>query len=154
MIAYEEADTIDIRAALNWGAAIEAELGSVIDKDLASALLMPAAAMGLAIPDALVACAGAEGSSKAIAMAIVHRQQKSAADLLDACEANFGAAARAIALKAAFADAKKIGRQAEPEQCPLEYWNVRESISVFEQSQLATAVPSNPSVKKSKSARI
>jgi hypothetical protein len=38
--------------------------------------------------------------------------------------------------------------------CGFGDWNVRESIGVFEQAQLATAVPSNPSVKKSKSARI
>lgn len=154
MIAHEKADTIDIRASLDWGAGIEAEFGSSLDKELASALLMPAAAMGLAIPEALVIAAGANGCSRGIAMAIIHRQHKAAAELLDACEAHFGAQGRASALKSAFADAKKIARQAEPEELPLEYWPVGESLSLFEQAQLASAVPSAPSAKKSKSARI
>lgn len=154
MIAHENADTLDIRPLIHWGKSIDADFPKPLSPEIAGALLMPAAAMGLDIPSRLVKEAGADGCSKALAMAIVYRQHQASADLLDAVETEFGAPARSIAIKSALRDAKKIARQAEPEEKPHHYWNVPESISLFEKTQIEAAAPAPATTRKSKPPRV
>lgn len=127
MRAHLDKDTIDFRASLDWGAAIDRCFAEPLGKKLAGDLLLPAAAMGLEIPSRLIQESSIEGIGRAIAMAWMWNQMEAAESLERLAQERPDLSGQAGLGAEAIKAAQRLLRQAAPqdlddEEGQQEFW--------------------------------